>query len=175
MTPSDNQSPGNITVWRKGWDSNPRTGSSPITRFRVERVTASSLPFHKRVLYTKTGPRASLFSGALPQTTARALSPAADAAKRPRAAAGYRRSRTPCASRAFSPSGSPAASGQARSLPAPLRIRLLAPKKKTRFQKADPFSNVLQIGAGFRRSAAASASIKAEVCGVRPCRRAAAL
>ena len=31
--------------WRKGWDSNPRTGSSPITRFRVERVTASSLPF----------------------------------------------------------------------------------------------------------------------------------
>ena len=48
--------------WRKGWDSNPRTGSSPITRFRVERVTASSLPFHKRVLYTKCRQRASLFS-----------------------------------------------------------------------------------------------------------------
>ena len=50
--------------WRKGWDSNPRTGSSPITRFRVERVTASSLPFHNRVLYTKYRLRASLFSGA---------------------------------------------------------------------------------------------------------------
>ena len=48
--------------WRKGWDSNPRTGSSPITRFRVERVTASSLPFHNGVLYTKSGLRASLFS-----------------------------------------------------------------------------------------------------------------
>ena len=53
-----------IILWRKGWDSNPRTGSSPITRFRVERVTASSLPFHKRVLYTKSRLRASLFSGA---------------------------------------------------------------------------------------------------------------
>ena len=95
MTLSDNQSPGNITVWRKGWDSNPRTGSSPITRFRVERVTASSLPFHKRVLYTKTGPRASLFSGPLPQNG------------RPHAASRRRRSRTPCASRAFSLSGSP--------------------------------------------------------------------
>ena len=52
--------------WRKGWDSNPRTGSSPITRFRVERVTASSLPFHNGVLYTKSGLRASLFS---PQAT----------------------------------------------------------------------------------------------------------
>lgn len=68
--------------WRKGWDSNPRTGSSPITRFRVERVTASSLPFHKRVLYTKTGPRASLFSGPLPQTAARALPQVTDAAGR---------------------------------------------------------------------------------------------
>lgn len=47
--------------WRKGWDSNPRTGSSPITRFRVERVTASSLPFHKRVFYTNCRRRASLF------------------------------------------------------------------------------------------------------------------
>ena len=48
--------------WRKGWDSNPRTGSSPITRFRVERVTASSLPFHNGVLYTNCRLRASLFS-----------------------------------------------------------------------------------------------------------------
>ena len=47
-------------------------------------------------------------------------------------------------------------------------------KKKTRFQKADPFSNVLQIDAGFRRNAAAAA-LRAEVCGARPCRRAAAL
>ena len=39
--------------WRKGWDSNPRTGSSPITRFRVERVTASSLPFRKALYSAK--------------------------------------------------------------------------------------------------------------------------
>ena len=26
--------------WRRGWDSNPRTGYEPVTRFRVERVTA---------------------------------------------------------------------------------------------------------------------------------------
>ena len=49
-----------------------------------------------------------------------------------------------------------------------------AEKKKTRFQKADPFSNVLQIGAVSRRNAAAAA-LRAEVCGARPCRRAAAL
>lgn len=55
--------------WRKGWDSNPRTGSSPITRFRVERVTASSLPFHKRVLYTNCCRRASLFSHACRKRT----------------------------------------------------------------------------------------------------------
>ena len=47
-------------------------------------------------------------------------------------------------------------------------------KKKTRFKKADPFSNVLQSGAGVRRNAAAAA-LRAEVCDARPCRRAAAL
>ena len=123
MTLSDNQSPGNITVWRKGWDSNPRTGSSPITRFRVERVTASSLPFHKRVLYTKTGPRASLFSGPLPQNG------------RPRAAAGYRRSRTPCASRAFSPAGSPAASGRGQKPLPPCSFAAPRRKKRPAFTK----------------------------------------
>ena len=33
-----------VAKWRRGWDSNPRTSSSPVTRFRVERVTAASLP-----------------------------------------------------------------------------------------------------------------------------------
>src|SRR5919204_4552357 len=30
--------------WRRGWDSNPRGGSSPPTRFRVEPGTTTSVP-----------------------------------------------------------------------------------------------------------------------------------
>ena len=73
--------------WRKGWDSNPRTGSSPITRFRVERVTASSLPFHKRVFYTNCRRRASLFSHCLRSGSRR---------ERQAAAATYPKSGRPC-------------------------------------------------------------------------------
>ena len=49
-------------LWRREWDSNPRTSSSPITRFRVERVTAASLPLRPghagKVVYTISGQKA---------------------------------------------------------------------------------------------------------------------
>ena len=147
--------------WRKGWDSNPRTGSSPITRFRVERVTASSLPFHKRVLYTKTGPRASLFSGALPQTAARALPQVTDAAGR----------RAPHEHSVLRAAPPRPVGGKSRFRPA---VSPPLAEKKDPLSQSGSFFNVLQIGAAFRRNAAAAA-LRAEVCGVRPCRRAAAL
>ena len=33
-----------LAFWRSGWDSNPRTGSSPIKRFRVVLVMTTSIP-----------------------------------------------------------------------------------------------------------------------------------
>ena len=33
-------------VWRRRWDSNPRTGSSPIKRFRVVLVMTTSIRLH---------------------------------------------------------------------------------------------------------------------------------
>jgi hypothetical protein len=33
--------------WRRGWDSNPRTGFWPVTRFRVEPVMTSSVPLRR--------------------------------------------------------------------------------------------------------------------------------
>src|SRR5438128_11362024 len=44
--------------WRRGWDSNPREGSSPPTRFRVEPGTATSVPLRashpKELLHQRT-------------------------------------------------------------------------------------------------------------------------
>lgn len=59
--------------------------------------------------------------------------PAADG--RPRAAAGYRRSRTPCASRAFSPAGSPAASGRGQKPLPPCSFAAPRRKKRPAFTK----------------------------------------
>ena len=64
-----------IFNWRRGWDSNPRTSSSPVTRFRVERVTAASLPlrpakdssgsWHKEQEGVNQNPLSSLLEGEL--------------------------------------------------------------------------------------------------------------
>ncbi len=65
--------PGWTFKWRRGWDSNPRTSSSPVTRFRVERVTAASLPlrpakdfsgsWHKEQEGVNPNPLSSLLEG----------------------------------------------------------------------------------------------------------------
>ena len=110
--------------WRKGWDSNPRTGSSPITRFRVERVTASSLPFHKRVLYTKYRLRARLFSGT--RTTERCI-------QRSRAGI-FRIPLRYAAEKNVQPSSMLLPCRQACDLPAK---RSLSGRKKVRLYKAD--------------------------------------
>ena len=64
-----------VAKWRRGWDSNPRTSSSPVTRFRVERVTAASLPlrpakdfsgsWHKEQEGVNPNPLSSLLEGEL--------------------------------------------------------------------------------------------------------------
>ena len=64
-----------VFKWRRGWDSNPRTSSSPVTRFRVERVTAASLPlrpakdfsgsWHKEQEGVNPNPLSSLLEGEL--------------------------------------------------------------------------------------------------------------
>jgi hypothetical protein len=38
-------------VWRRGWDSNPRTAFWAVTRFRVEPVTTSSVPLRRQKMY----------------------------------------------------------------------------------------------------------------------------
>ena len=35
-----------VLIWRRAWDSNPRTGSTPIKRFRVVLVMTTSIRLH---------------------------------------------------------------------------------------------------------------------------------
>ncbi len=47
------------SAWRRGWDSNPRGGSAPPTRFRVEPVATTSVPLRGSVtLSRRSGARA---------------------------------------------------------------------------------------------------------------------
>jgi hypothetical protein len=55
--------------WRRGWDSNPREGDKPPSRFRVDPVTASSVPLRLGFRFWVLGFRflaSSIYSRCLP-------------------------------------------------------------------------------------------------------------